>query len=39
MSYRSTNSTGKNETSSRSHAINLIRVKNHAMKEAEDGLL
>lgn len=39
MTERSTNSTGKNDTSSRSHAINLIRVKNNIMKEAEDGIL
>lgn len=39
MSYRATSSTGKNDTSSRSHAINIIRVKNHIMKQAEDGIL
>lgn len=37
--FRRTESTEKNDSSSRSHAICRIRIENHSMPEAEDGLL
>ncbi|KAF6828757.1 diatom spindle kinesin 1 (kinesin motor domain containing protein) [Colletotrichum plurivorum] len=38
-SYRRTASTEKNDASSRSHAICRIRIENHAIPSAEDGIL
>lgn len=39
MKSRNTCGTHKNDTSSRSHAINVIRIKNNSIPEAEDGIL
>lgn len=39
MSFRRTAPTEKNDASSRSHAICRFRIENHAIPEAEDGML
>ena len=39
LQHRKTQTTFKNDTSSRSHAVCKIRIQNLAMKEAEDGVI
>ena len=39
LQHRKTQTTFKNDTSSRSHAVCRIRVQNLVMKEAEDGVI